>query len=307
MRLWLTLLLGAAVLLAAPPRAQRQRIRVPVWTDSPQPLDPERLVAKVDGEPARIVGIRRPDDDLMLLVVLDLVADLNEIDLAREAMLATIAELPERVYIGILRAQDGLQVLLDPTADRDAVFETLRNFSVSGTPGLLETVETASDLADSILAKAPVRLAICYVTDSNVYEYREDFTNPVINYSDRRDLSRRFPEGLVRERIAKIEDKLASRRAPIFFVHVERYSDRLNEAYQSGLLQLASATGGRGVFCRSNTEIATAIEETFRAIAAHYTLDLQVSAKNGDNIEITLESETGGELSYRSRYQFKKR
>ncbi|MCP5114730.1 MAG: hypothetical protein GY953_28205 [bacterium] len=282
------------------------RVRIPVWTQSPQQLSQEEIVATVDGAPARILRLQNPSDDLMLLVVLDLVGDLNEIDLAREALLATVVELPVNAYVGILRAQDGLQVVLDPTTDRDAAIAAIEGFSVSGTPGLLETVETASSLADSILAKSPVRIAICYVTDSNIYEYREDFTNPVINYSDRRDLSRRFPEGLVRDRIAKLKANLASRQAPIFIVHVERQRDRLNEAYQNGLMELASVTGGSSVFCGSNAEIATAVEQTFRTIATHYGLDLQVAGKLGAQVEIVLESENG-ELNYRNRYLVKKR
>ena len=293
-------------MLAAPPKASKRHVRIPVWTDSPAPLSGDELVAKVNGEPARIVRLQGPSDDLMLLVVLDLVGDLNEIDLAREALASTIKELPSNAFVGVLRAQDGLQVLLDPTSDHAAVAEAIQSFPVSGTPGLIETIETASDLADSILAKAPVRIALCYVTDSDIYDYREDFTNPVINYSDRGDLSRRFPEGLVRDRISTLDAKLSSRQTPIFVVHLEHRADRLNEAYQNGLMQLASVTGGNSVFCRSNTEIATAIQDTIRTIAAHYGLDLQVPGRGGDSVEIALESENGS-LSYRSRFQIRKR
>lgn len=294
------------MLLAAPPRSQQMRVRIPVWTDSAQPLHQEDIVATVDGEPARVLQLHAPSDDLMLLVVLDLVGDLNEIDLARDALRTTIPELPVNTHLGLLRAQDGLQVLLDPTTDRDAALNVIENFPVSGTPGLLETVETVSALADSILAKAPVRIAVCFITDSNIYEYREDFTNPVINYSDSRDLSRRFPEGLVRDRISKLEDNLASRQAPIFIVHVEHQNDRLNEAYQNGLMELAAATGGSSVFCRSNTEIGTAVEQTLRTASSHYGLDLQVAGKQGSQVEIVIESETGP-LNYRNKYRVKKR
>ncbi|MCP5114938.1 MAG: hypothetical protein GY953_29250, partial [bacterium] len=120
MRTLLAVVLSAAALLAAPPRSQQMRVRIPVWTQSPQQLSQEELVATVDGEPARILKLQDPSDDLMLLVVLDLVGGLNEIDLAREALLAMVVELPVNAYVGILRAQDGLQVVLDPTTDRDA-------------------------------------------------------------------------------------------------------------------------------------------------------------------------------------------
>jgi hypothetical protein len=305
LRSWFTLLFCVAALLAAPPRTQRQSVRIPVWTDSAGPLRSDDLVAKVDGATARVVRLQGPADDLMLLVVLDMVADLNDIELAREALISTIAGLPPNVYIGLLRAQDGLQVLLDPTADHAAAAEAIRTFAVSGTPGLLETIETASDLADSILAKAPVRIALCYITDSSIYEYREDFTNPVINYSDRGDMSRRFPEGLVRDRISKLDAKLSSRQTPVFVVHLQYETRGLNQAYQNGLMQLTSTTGGSSVFCRTNIEITTAIEDTFRTITSHYGLDLQMPAGSSDSVEITLES-GNATLNYRGRFRIRK-
>lgn len=304
MRRLLLIIAGAAVLAAAPPRVDRSTIRIPVWTDAGVPLKEDSLAAKVDGKPAEILRLQGPSEDLMLLLVLDLVADLNEIELAREALTAAVAEMPTNVYLGVLRAQDGLRVLVDPTDNREAIINAIQTFTVSGTPGLLETIETASELADSILAKAPVRIAVFYVTDSDIRDYREDFTNPVINYSDHRDLSRHFPEGLVRERISKLAGKLSSSLAPVFIVHLKYDTDRLNEAYQNGLMQLASTTGGTSVFCRLNAEIGTAIERTFRRIVSHYGLDLQVPDHSGNNVMISLESH-GGNLSYRNRVRVK--
>lgn len=304
-RLLLTLLLSAALTAAAAPREETGPIRIPLWTDSTAPLHPDQLRVTVDGRPAPILRLHGPSDPLMLLVVLDLVADLSEIDLAREALLAAIREMPPEVYVAVLRAQDGLRVLLDPTTDRDAIAEAILSFPVSGRPALLETVETASRLADSILERAPVRMAILYVSDSNIYSYREDFTNPVINYSDSRDLSRRFPEGLVRDRIAKLAAKLASSQTPLFITHLEYRTDRLNEAYQNGLLQLASVTGGQAVFCRSNAEIQPAIANMIKTILSHYGLDLQVPPGAGENVAIKIESDNGN-VNYRTRFRLKK-
>ena len=121
----------------------------------------------------------------------------------------------------------------------------------TGKAGLLTTVESAAAIGDSLLARTNVRVAVLYVTDSNIYNYREDFTNPVINSSDSRDLSRRFPDQLIREKIQKLSDSLAASETPLFFVHLNYFSDRINEAYQRGLLQLAEETGGIGAFCRS--------------------------------------------------------
>jgi hypothetical protein len=294
----IALLIGATLLSAQ----TEQEVRIPVWAPGTPTLDISELHATVDGTPAEIVRLQDPSQDLLLLLVLDLVDDINRIDLARNALEASLAELPDDTYVGILRAQDGLQVLLDPTNDIDEVNSVIENFTIQGTPGLLETVETASELADTILSSEPVRIAICYITDSNINDYREDFSNPVINRSDRGDMSRRFRDGLVRERISKLAGALASHQAPIFVVHLNYQSDTLNEAYQNGLMQIASTTAGRAVFCRSNNEIAPAIDDMLQTIADHYSLDLLISGTPGSNVQISLDAGSVP-LNYRTRYR----
>ena len=301
MRFRFIIFFAAAVLLTAETREAGNRIRIPVWPASASPLTEDQLTAKVDGKPVEILSLRAPGEDLMILLVLDLVSDLNEIELARQAILSSLAEIPPEVHIGILRAQDGLRVLLDPTTDRDAITEAIETFPTTGTPGLLETIETMTKLADTILSKASVRLGVFYITDSDILEYREEFSNPVINETDSHDLSRKFPEGLVRNRILKLNSVLSSALAPLFVVHIEYRTDRLNEAYQNGLMQLASTTGGNSSFCRSNAEIGPAIEGTFKSILSHYSLDLLVTGKKGQNVTIFLESPNNN-LSYRNRF-----
>ena len=109
---------------------------------------------------------------------------------------------------GLLRAQDGLRVLVDPTADRAALTAAVDALPVSGKAGLLDTVQTATSLGDAILGKAGVRLAVLFITDSDVGNYREDFTNPTINWTDSGDVSRRFRDGLIREKISKLNASL---------------------------------------------------------------------------------------------------
>ena len=62
--------------------------------------------------------------------------------------------------MGVMRAQEGLQVLLDPTADREAVEKTIMNVPVTGKAGLLDTVETVSQVSEPVGAKTGVRVAI---------------------------------------------------------------------------------------------------------------------------------------------------
>ena len=123
-----------------------------------------------------------------------------------------------------------------------------------------------------MLAKSAVRVAILYVTDGDVRNYREDFNNPVINSSDSHDLSRRFPETLVQEKIAKLDAVLSARQTPVFIVDLNQHTDRLNEAYHNGLKQLAETSGGAAFFARSITEIPASIHNAFESVQSHYSL-----------------------------------
>jgi len=302
----LLLILTAASLLGAPPRAGRGVLRLPVWIqngDGAAPLSAGDFRVKLDGQDARVLSVRGPADDLMVLLVLDLSEQLSLAEIAKDALAEALRGLPANAQVALLGAQDGLRVLADPTTDRAALEELIRNYPVSGKAGLLDTVETAARLADSILAKAAVRLVLLYITDSNIHNYREDFINPVINYSDHHDLSRRFPEGLVREKISKLEAKLAALQTPLAFVHLDYRSDRLNEAYQSGLMRLAAAAGGSSVFCRARTDIPGAIADAFRTAVSHYSLDVEAPARPSRIVPVELDS-GGRPASYRSRFVF---
>ena len=296
---------AAAAAERIPKTARQFRVRVPVSSESAAPLTGGEFRVSVNGKPARIARARGPADDMILLLVVDFSGDLVLIDAAREAIVRQLRQLPASVWAGLLRAQDGLRVLADPSPDREEAIRHIQSLTVGARPGLLETIELASQLGDEMLAKASPRLAILFVTDSNVYGYREDFTNPVINSSDWRDLSRRFPEGLVREKILKIEDTLASRQPPVFIVHLDYRSDRINEAYQVGLMQLAKATGGQGIICRTLVEVPEAIEKALASARAHWNLELELAAMPDKKIEFTVENGSQN-LTYRSSFVLKR-
>ena len=307
----LFILLCVLVLAAAPPPKHRNEIHVPVWTGadndrSGRGLEVRDLNATLEGAPARIRSVLGPGTDLMVLLVMDLVGDFSLVDEAKRSLAASIGKLPDNVYAGLMQAQDGLKVLRDPTVDREEVAAAIQVLPVSGKPGLLDTVETALKIADEILENTAVRIAVFYVTDSDVREYREDFTNPVINNSDWRDLSRRFPEGLIREKISKLDQALAAFEAPLFVVHLDYRSERLNEAYQAGLLQLAVTTGGTSLFCRSSTEIPEAIRKTFELMTSLYRVDIELPDRHPKIIQLKLES-ASHQLSYRQRFLLNRR
>ncbi len=280
-------------------------VRVPASTESEKLLTPADFSASVIGAgKGKILRVRNPKDDLLLLVVTDLVGDLMLLDAARNSLSQEVVGLPPNVAVGLMRAQEGLEVLLDPTTDREALEKSLSELPVTGKAGLLETIESVSQVAEAVGAKTGVRVAILYLTDSDVRNYREDFTNPVINSSDSRDLSRKFPEGLIRERISRLDKALAGYQTPIFIVHVARLTDRLNEAYLSGLLQIATTTGGLATFCRSSAEVPQAISDALRAIGNQYRVHVQLPPKTPKSLLLGLAVE-GSALRYRDRYELK--
>jgi len=286
-------LLAGALAAAAPPPVKStasSKLRVAFWPDQGEPVT--ALTARVNGEDARVVRIQRPDDDLLILLVLDLAGDLSFVDPARKAAIEEIQKLNANTQVGLLRAQDGLRVLEDPGASRETLTSRINELTISGRAGLLDTVSTAAALGDAILAKTRVRVALLYITDSSIYNYREDYTNPVV---------RRFPEGLVKEKIRQLSAALGPTQTPLFVVHLNYQNDRLNEAYQTGLLELATSTGGAADFCRSLADIPASIGRMFQLISTHQTAEIEIKPGKAKQWDVVLSAE-GRMLKFRNRF-----
>ena len=305
------LLILACVALAGAAARTGREIRVPVWDaqrsngEGPA-LTAAEMAVRIDGAEARVTTVLGSEAELLMLLVTDMVGDISLVKPAKEALTARIRAFPSNVYVGLLQAQDGLRVLLDPATDREKVAAAIDSMPVSGKPGLLDTVVTAGKIADSLQRKSRVRVAIVYVTDSDVRDYREDFTNPVVNWSDPHDMSRRFPDGLIREKISRIDAALARIEAPLFIVHLDYRSDKLNEAYQSGLMQLAVTCGGSSVFCRSTAEIPDSIQKMLETVVSSYRVDVELPANVPKIVQVQMES-SGKTLSFRQRFVLESR
>ncbi|MDW8130855.1 MAG: VWA domain-containing protein [Bryobacterales bacterium] len=302
MRYAAVVLAWAAMLL----EAQSPRLlRVPVWREGDNGeaggLAAAELRATVAGASARVVRVLGPEDHLLVLLVLDMTEELSLADLAREALGAEVRALPGHVYIAVLRAQDGLKVLVDPTSEREPVLRAIRELPVSGKAGLLESLPAALKLADAIQNRSAVRVALLYVTDSNVYNYRDDYINPVVNWSDQHDLSRRFPEGLIKEKIARLHRQVTAYQTPLAIVHLNYRSDRVNEAYQSGLMQLSASLGGSSQFCRSRHEIPQALAAALTRLRRMHRVDLEAPPRRDGLVQVQIHTESGS-LTYRDRF-----
>ncbi len=294
------LLLSFGILWSATP-PEKLQLRVPFLLLEGDTVKAKEVTATVNGVPATLTRLLTSQDPFLLVVVLDLAGDLSLVDPAREALIAELDKLPPNVAVALLRAQDGLRVLEDPGVPRAELAQSIRGLSISGRAGLLDTADTATRLADAMLLKSRVRTAVLFLSDSLITNYREDYTNPVVNSSDSNDMSRRFPEGLVKEKIRQLRAELASTLTPLFLVHVNYQSDRLNEAYQTGLLDLFSSSGGQAKFCRSVGEIPSAISDTFSTLLKLQVVEVEPKPSRSKQWEIGLAA-PGRELHYRTHY-----
>jgi hypothetical protein len=288
--------------------AQTASVSIPAWIETNNCALPPKFEAALNGKTVPVTAQLGPKSDQVILIVLDLSGDLALIDAAKQALIAEISKLPQNAWVGLLRTQDGLHVLADPGADRRPVVEAIRSLSNSAEPGLLESVPSALSLADALMRKSPVRVSVLYITDGSIYSYREDYTNPVINESDPHDLSRRFPEALIAEKVSNLVENSSSLQAPLFVVHLNYRRDRLNVAYQNGLETLAEGTGGRSDVCRSVAEIPEAISGVFARISSAWRLTLALPSRIRSNIQIHLSAPCGdGDLriSWRTRFRLK--
>ncbi|HLY59652.1 MAG TPA: hypothetical protein VKV95_02685 [Terriglobia bacterium] len=285
--------------------AQTSNVSVPAWIETNNCAPAPQFDASVNGKPVPVTAQLGPASDQVILIVLDLTSDPMLVEAAKQALIAEISKLPANAWVGLLRAQDGLHVLADPSADRRPLIEAIKSLSNSGEPGLLETVQGSLSLADGITRKSPVRVSVLYITDGSIYSYREDYTNPVINQSDPHDLSRTFPEMLIKDKISKLVEDISSLQAPLFVVHLNYGRDRLNEAYQNGLETLADATGGRSEICHSIAEIPEGIAAMFARISSAWRLTLAVPTKIHSNIQIHLSAQCSDEelrISWRTHF-----
>jgi hypothetical protein len=173
---------------------------------------------------------------------------------------------------------------------------------VGGRAGLLNTIEKAAQIGGSVISKSGVRLAVLYLTDSDIGNYRENYNNAVVNNSDHGDLSRQFTDVLVRERISRMVTSLRSTRAPVFISQLTYRTDQLNLAYQTGLLALADATGGSATISRSIAEIPSAINELLDRILGHYSVAVSLPETGRDRLDVELKTREGHPLTHRSTY-----
>lgn len=276
--------------------APKSLLKIPVWIEEGEGKfwnEAKRQTFKVfiEDKEVPIRSFQGPRDPAIILVVFDTVAGLARVDQARAELSDAIKALPENYWIGLLRSQDELSVILEPTPDRASLVEKIQAVPVAGKAGLLDTLQPVSRLATGMLQKAGVRLCVLYVTDSSIGNYRADYLNPVINSSDAGDLSRRFSDRAVQERMSRLAESQAEFTVPIFILHLEQRSDTMNLAYQSGLERIAAVSGGSAIFCRTTDEIKPSLGKLLARIQSVYFLGVDATSAKRRPIKIRIEAQ----------------
>lgn len=284
-------------------RSRPDTILVPLWlgNSDAKELNPGDFKAILSTSEAKVTGTRSTETPLLLFVAVDFSADLILTEAAKAAMVTAIQEAGPQVYLSLLRIPEQPMVIVDPTTDREKFAESLQTLPMSGRAGFFEMVDVITGVTNPVLSRNKVRAAVLYLTDSEIRNYRQDYTNPVINSADSRDLSRRFPDALIREKVSTLTNQLLRTNVPLFVVHLNYRSDPLDEAYQTGIKRLAQSTGGRSVFCRSIAEIPVAIGDMVNAIQAMGMLEVAVPDGVSGSVALSLESPLGP-MEYRNLF-----
>lgn len=257
-------------------------IRFPLWIrqNSQFQLDwrSEDLQITLGKKECDSFSMLSPDSPTLLFVAFDVVGGGAAIAQARDALKSELPRLPPRFRIGLLTAHEDFTVLLDPTPDRELLTKKIESLSLSGKSGLLDTILPIADFSSHLSRKSSVRVAVLLITDSDIGNYRTNYLNPVVNYSDTRDLSRRFPGRVLQEKITRMTSLLSATPVACVIVHIDPGQDPMNKLYQDGLKQLADTMGGTLLMAKTANDIPVVLREGLEWIRSFYVVECQPAA-----------------------------
>lgn len=272
---------------AKPAKPKTVQFKLPIWLGGPSEgteasLTVSDLRITVGKLPVTVSALKGPESAALLFVALDAVGDIANINEARKTIVDELKALAPQFWVGVISAQEQMQVLQEPTADRSLLQQKIEELTQIGKAGLLESIQPIADLATGVLLKSEVRVAVIFVTDSDIGNYRADYLNPPVNASDSRDLSRRFAGRALQEKISRMAGLMAPTQVPVFIVHIDPGLDPLNRSYHNGLKQLAEGTGGQCFLSRTSGDIPLNIHEAFQWAKTFYLVEFSMeSAKSG--------------------------
>jgi hypothetical protein len=265
-------------------KAKSTRFKFPLWLGAPSEgsqasLSESDLKISAGKSPVTVSGLNGPASPALLFVALDTVGDIANINQARKTLGEEINALTPQFWTGLVSAQEPMQVLQEPTSDRPLLLQKIEELSQIGKAGLLESIHPIADLATGVLLNSQVRVAVIFITDSDIGNYRADYLNPPVNASDSRDLSRRFAGRALQEKISRTAALMARTQVPVFIVHIDPGLDPLNRSYHNGLKQLAEGTGGQCFLSKTSGDISLNIHEAFQWAKSFYLAEFSLQSE----------------------------
>jgi hypothetical protein len=257
------------------------QFKLPIWSGGPGEGSEARLSASdlkitIGKSPVTVSALKGPESPALLFVAFDTVGDMANINEARKTVVEEIKALGSQFWAGLISAQEQMQVLQEPTADRTLLQEKIEELTQIGKAGLLESIQPIADLATGVLLNSGVRVAVIFITDSDIGNYRADYLNPPVNASDSRDLSRRFAGRALQEKISRMAALMARTQVPVFIVHIDPGLDPLNRSYHNGLKQLAEGSGGQCLLSKTSGDIPLTIHEAFQWAKSFYLAEFSL-------------------------------
>jgi len=297
LRVFGTVLLAAILILAScrpalcgkvkPANKPRTvQFKLPIWPGGPSEGAEARMSASdlkitVGKSPVTVSALKGPESPALLFVALDTVGDIANVNEARKTVVEEIKALGSQFWAGLISAQEQMQVLQEPTANRSLLQQKIEELTQIGKAGLLESIQPIADLATGVLLNSEVRVAVIFITDSDIGNYRADYLNPPVNASDSRDLSRRFAGRALQEKISRMTAAMARTQVPVFIVHIDPGLDPLNRSYHNGLKQLAEGTGGQCFLSKTSGDIPLTVHEAFRWAKSFYLAEFSLNSEKG--------------------------
>ena len=274
-----------------PAKAKTVQFKLPIWLGGPSEgaeasLSVSDLKITVGKLPVTVSALKGPESPALLFVAFDTVGDIANIDEARKTIVEEVNALSSQFWAGLISAQEQMQVLQEPTADRSLLQQKIEELTQIGKAGLLESIQPIADLATGVLLNSQVRVAVILITDSDIGNYRADYLNPPVNASDSRDLSRRFAGRALQEKISRMAGLMARTQVPVFIVHIDPGLDPLNRSYHNGLKQLAEGTGGQCFLSKTAGDIPLNIHEAFQWAKTLYLAEFSIESEKSGYLRI---------------------
>jgi VWFA-related protein len=238
--------------------AERVKIPVRVTDKQGQPvwnLKSDSFAVLMDKEPVKVDFFLNPDAPVLIPLVFDTTGDLTYIDAMRKELCRFAENLPPSIQLMIMTANDGLKVVQNNTGDKE-LQKAILNYSIKGYPGFLENFLSVSDAMNKLVMKNKIKICPIFITDSDVYKYRKQYTSADLNTEADR-----------------IRNKLKESFVPIFVLRLPSGgNDTFARNYEGVMREMARATGGEAEFPMGVSGVSTALAGTLHRIHGLYVV-----------------------------------